>query len=162
MEGACGKILETDDPDVVVKKVHRRNRAQQRKSSLRAKEQAHIQEWARTLCLELHLSMLFVPRAWDAQEHSYKMERIDVSKPLLETEIQSHPVLRELRILYAQAKKEGIFPADYELYIQPNGRVAMVDFDKFGIWNRDGTVEFPWGLKLVVEQVEEMLQALLG
>jgi hypothetical protein len=160
MEGACGKILITEDPSVVIKKVHRRNRAQQRTSSLRAEEQARMQKWARGLCASLKLPLLFVPRAWDAEKYQYKMEKIDVSHPLLEP--RTHPVLADLKIFFAKAKQESIFPADYELYIQPDGRVAMVDFDKFAIWNADGSVQFSWGLTMTTEQVEESLKIFLG
>ena len=73
MEGACGKILDTSEKDVVIKKVHRRKRAQQRVCSLRAKEQYEIQRWAREKTNAMKL--LFVPEAWDCSEHEYKMKR---------------------------------------------------------------------------------------
>jgi hypothetical protein len=157
MEGANGKILDTDTPSVVIKKIHRRNRAQQRKGSLTAEEQARTQEWARRLCLAENFQLLFVPRAWDAERFQYKMDRIDVTKPLEILEAKNHPVFEELTRFYAAAKRKDIFPADYELYIQPDGRVAMVDFDKFAIWNSDGTITFPWGM---VSQEKDMLEPL--
>jgi hypothetical protein len=97
--------------------------------------------------------MLYVPRAWDIQEHQYKMERIDVSRPLEYTAVSTHLVLSELQVFYTMAKHAGIFPADYELYEQPDGRVAMVDFDKFGTWDKTGIVSFPWGLLITEEQI---------
>lgn len=162
MEGACGKILTTENKNVVIKKVHRRNRAQQRTCSLKAPEQAKMQEWARSVCRSQGFALLFVPRAWDPQAHTYKMERIVTEIPLLHTDIQGHPVLMELKMFYSKAKEEGIFPADYELYVQPDGRVAMIDFDKFGSWYPDGSMEFPWGLRLTVEQVNSILKTILG
>jgi hypothetical protein len=54
----------------------------------------------------------------------------------------------ELKKFYADAKTEGIFPCDYELYKQPDGHIAMIDFDKFGRWEENGIVVFPWGLIL--------------
>lgn len=162
MEGACGKILTTEDPNVVIKKVHRRNRAQQRTCSLKAKEQAQMQEWARGICISQGFTMLFVPRAWDADTHAYKMERIETENPLLYTDIQGHPVLAELKLFYKKAQGQGIFPADYELYVQPDGRVAMVDFDKFGSWLPDGSMKFPWGLTVLPEQVDSILIQVLG
>ena len=146
MEGACGKILDTEDPAVVIKKIHRRNRAQHRTDSHRAQEQARIQKWASNLCHEAHFKTLFVPRAWDIQEHQYKMERIDVSQPLEYSTLKDHKVLGELCAFYVAAKRKGIFPADFELYEQADGRVAMVDFDKFATWEKPGIVTFPWGL----------------
>lgn len=147
MEGACGKILDTEDPSVVIKKLHRRNRAQQRTCSLSAEEQARKQEWARLLCHKEGFQKLFVPRAWDAERFQYKMDRISVDTPLETLEAKNHPVMAELTQFYKAAQQQGVFPADYELYIQPDGRVAMVDFDKFAVWQRDGLVVFPWGLK---------------
>ena len=145
MEGACGKILDTEDPRVVLKKIHRRNRAQQRTCSLNATAQAAMQERMRSICAAAGLTMLFVPRAWLIGEaYSYKMERIDVSRPLLLTEVSSHPVLKDLQVFFRVAQQHGIFPADFELYEQADGSVAMVDFDKFATW-KDGTIVFPWG-----------------
>jgi hypothetical protein len=162
MEGACGKILSTENPQVVIKKVYRRNRPQQRTCSLRAEEQARMQEWARGICFSLGLKILFVPRAWDAEKYQYKMDRIDVSCPISEMEYKTHSVVADLKVFYTQAKQRGIYPADYELYLQPDGRVAMVDFDKFARWLEDGSVEFPWGLQVLQTQIQEHLTMLLG
>ena len=162
MEGACGRILSTDDPQVVIKKVYRRNRPQQRTSSLRAEEQARTQEWARGICVSLGFKILFVPRAWDAEKHQYKMDRIDVSQPISEVDYKTHKVFPELKTFYAKMKQQGVYPADYELYLQPDGRVAMVDFDKFARWLEGGSVEFPWGLQVPAKQIQETLTFLLG
>lgn len=137
--------METDDPQVVVKKVYRRNRPQQRTCSLRAEEQARMQEWARGLCAKGRFQLLFVPRAWDATKHAYKMDRIDVSSPLEVTDVKGHAVLEELKAFYAAAMAASVFPMDYELFVQPDGKIAMVDFDKFSSW-KDGIITFPWGL----------------
>jgi RIO-like serine/threonine protein kinase len=147
MEGACGRIISTDDPNVVIKHVYHRNRPQQRNCSLRAEEQAQMQEFARRLCIKAGFQMLFVPRAWDATKHAYKMDRIDVSSPLEMTDVKDHAVLEELKAFYAAAMVASVFPMDYELYVQPDGKIAMVDFDKFSSW-KDGTITFPWGLVL--------------
>ena len=162
MEGACGKILTTDDPNVVIKKVHRRNRPHQRTCSLKAPEQAKMQEWARGICRSQGFQLLYVPKAWSPDTHSYKMERITTDRPLMPTEFQGHPVLAELRTFYTVAKDQGVFPADYELYIQDDGRVAMIDFDKFGSWLPDGSMKFPWGLMLLSEQVNTILTQILA
>ncbi len=145
MEGACGKILDTEDPRVVIKKVHRRNRPQQRTCSLRAPEQARMQKWANNLCHEERFRVLYVPRAWDIHDHEYKMERIDVTKPIERKEIASHAVLHDLQLFYKAAKKAKIFPLDFELYEQQDGRVAMIDFDKFSTWEK-GVITTPWGV----------------
>ena len=153
MEGACGKVLGTEDPAVVVKQVYRKARAHRRTTSLRAPEQAKMQAWAHELCVKKTFKTLYVPKAWDAEAHQYKMERIDVSTPVELITVKAHSVLSDLKEFYQQAKQEGIFPADFELYQQADGRVAMVDFDKFGEWKTDGSVVFPWGLQLSNDQV---------
>ena len=147
MEGACGKILETENPSVVLKKIYHRNRAQQRSSSLRAEEQARMQEWARSLCVRAGFKRLFVPRAWDADRHSYKMDRICVLQPLEVMDTKTHAVVMELKVFYRLAMATSVFPIDYELYVQPDGRVAMIDFDKFSSY-KDGVITFPWGLTI--------------
>jgi len=142
MEGACGMIVPTDDPAVVIKKVYRRPGSHRRTKSHRAPMQCTIQSWAHLICKpENGYKLLYVPRAWDAQAHQYTMERIDIEMPLTNEGIPAD----ELKAFYRDAKKEGIFPCDYELYKQPDGRVAMVDFDKFARWLPDDTVVFPWG-----------------
>ena len=121
-----------------------------------------MQEWARHVCVSKKFSNLFVPNAWGVEKFQYKMDRIDVSRPLLLTDVKGHPVLSELKTFYAVAKDCSVYPADYELYIQGDGRVAMVDFDKFGTWLKDGRVEYPWGLTLTASHIEDTLKILLG
>ena len=145
MEGACGKIVDTDDPLVVIKKVYRKPSAHRRIKSHRAPKQCEIQVWASSICKpENGFQKLFVPKAWSPTDHQYSMERIDVSVPIDHKEI-----VDEIRLFMGFARKEKIYPCDYELYKQADGRVAMVDFDKFGEWHEDGHVTFPWGLTLL-------------
>ncbi len=160
MEGTCGKILLTEDQEVVIKKVHRRKRAHQRINSLRAKEQYEMQRWAWEKTKGMKL--LFVPPVIDFSEHEYKMKKIDVSKPIAEDNIPQHPVCKELQEFYNAGKKEGIYPCDYELYEQADGRVGMIDFDKFGIWEENGSVVYPWGLRVNKEQICSYMNNLLG
>lgn len=161
MEGANGKILDTENPKVVIKKVHRHHRAHQRTGSLTAEQQARKQEWARRLCQDAGFKLLFVPRAWDAERFQYKMDRIHVDKPLEVLHAKTHSVFAELKAFYEAAKGCCVFPADYELYIQPDGRVAMVDFDKFAMWSPTGEVLFPWGLTCQDKTLLEPLGLLL-
>ena len=105
-----------------------------------------IQQGAHRFCLEAGFKLLFVPRAWDAERFHYKMDRISVDKPLEMLEVKKHPVFEELKLFYSHSRRNFLFPADFELYEQPDGRIAMVDFDKFGKWLETGQVVFPWGL----------------
>ena len=113
------------------------------------------------VCTSQGFTCLTVPRAWDAERFAYKMQRIDVSEPLEMLSVKAHPVKDELKLFYEKAKQASIFPCDFELYIQPDGRVAMIDFDKFAQWNQDGSVVFPWGLELDADQVKESLKSLI-
>jgi len=137
MEGACGKIVEEAN-GTVVKKIHRHLKS--RAKCHGAQKQCEIQQWASQLLTPKNgFTTLYVPRAWGAQERQYSMEKIHCAEEVSPAEVE------ELKLFYAEAKNVGIFPCDYELYRQPNGRVAMIDFDKFATWKGDSVV-FPWGL----------------
>lgn len=164
MEGACGKILTSENPAVVIKKVHRRNRPHQRTGSLTAQQQCEMQERCREICRVIGARILFIPRAWDAEAFQYKMTRISVDKPLEILDAKTHPVFDELKAFYAKCRTHTIFPADFELYEQPDGTVAMVDFDKFACWKTSGEIQFPWGLTVQDKDLLEPLglSCLLG
>ena len=149
-EGACGKILETGDPRVVVKKMHRR--LKHRSKCHNAEKQCQLQSWAAGLLTPANgFEALFTPRAWNSPEgkQQYAMERIDCSEQLL-PELLTGNEMAELKLFYEKAKEAGIFPCDYELYRQSDGRIGLIDFDKFAAWLKtesgDEEVLFPWGL----------------
>ena len=90
------------------------------------------------------------------------MQRIDCSRPI---EILSNDIdglNQELAIFYMKALAYEIFPCDYELYLQDDGRVALVDFDKFGAWDSDGSVDMPWGETWTDEFVSAVVDHVLG
>lgn len=118
-----------------------------------------MQEWARLVATPEHgFKLLFVPKAKDPEKHQYKMERIDVDEPIAMLELDKVKGLKaELQRFYRVAKESGIFPADFELYLQPDGRVAMIDFDKFATWAANGSVTFPWGQTMTSQQVKNLL-----
>ena len=145
-EGACGKILDTDDPKTVIKKIHRH--LKHRSKCLNAEKQCQIQIWANELLTPANgFSILYTPRAWYQAEdrQQYRMERIDCSHEM-DAFSASAATTAELKLFYEKAKEAGIFPCDYELYRQSDGRVALIDFDKFGSWTEKDEVVFPWGL----------------
>ena len=155
MEGACGKILETEQVGVVVKRIHRHISRGSQPKGLGAKAQCAMQEWASALLTEVNgFSVLFTPRAWldsekDSDKNEYSMRRIDCSDEINPCAL---PVRssegRELRLFYEKAQVDGIFPCDYELYRQSDGRIALIDFDKFGRWKQGSggdEVILPWG-----------------
>jgi hypothetical protein len=145
-EGACGKILETGDPRVVVKKMHRR--LKHRSKCHNAEKQCELQAWAAGLLTPANgFEALFTPRAWTPEGKQYAMERIDCSQQVI-PELLTGNEMVELKLFYEKAKEAGIFPCDYELYRQSDGRIGLIDFDKFAAWVKESGDEvlFPWGL----------------
>jgi len=142
MEGSNGKILCTEDPQTVIKRI-RRN-LKHRARSLTAQQQCAMQQWCASLLTPANgFLVLWAPRAWGAEEKQFSMQRIDCTEEIRPTDPR---VLEDLRLFYEKARGAGIFPCDYELYLQPDGRIALVDVDKFATWTPKGSVLFPWGL----------------
>jgi hypothetical protein len=155
MEGASGKIVDTENANVVMKILHTHR---SKTKSLTAREQAKMQRWAETLTRDF--AHLFVPEVIEVFDKKYSMKRVDVSKPLYMLEIQTHPVFPEIQKFFQLCRKEGIYPADFELYEQKDGRVALLDFDKFATWKKDGSIVFSWGQTLSAEEVNVNLRIL--
>jgi hypothetical protein len=141
MEGSCGKIIILNN-QIVNKIVHRSKNKTHFINSLRAPQQYHLQK----LCSSITqtYSTLFVPKVYSYDTNSYRMERIDVSQYIHPNDVDTD----ELINFYNDCKKYNIYPADFELYKQPNGKIALIDFDKFGVYINDTTIEFPWGERL--------------
>jgi hypothetical protein len=149
IEGACGQIVETAQADVVIKRIHRCQSRGTRSKCHNADEQCKIQMWASDLLKPVNgFTVLFTPRAWltdSTSEREYAMERIDCSTEINPCELSESQEAGELRLFYEKAKSVGIYPCDYELYRQPDGRLALIDFDKFARWNQKEEIVFPWG-----------------
>ena len=151
MEGACGKILETEQAGVVVKRIHRH--LKHRSKCLDARAQCEMQQWTSHLLKPANgFSLLFTPRAWlgASDEREYSMELIDCSDEINPCSKPVNQILiSELKLFYEKAKESGIYPCDYELYRQSDGRIGLIDFDKFSRWNKtesEDEVVLPWGL----------------
>lgn len=144
MEGASARIESTQDPNVVVKRMKRGV-----KGSLPIAKQYEIQTWSsEILCPENGFHILQTPRAWSPEEKQYKMQRIDDSKMVSYDQIGSIEGLEaEIKQYVQAAKLRGLYPNDFELYEQSSGKVVLLDFDKFGVWEGQ-TVLFPWGQKV--------------
>jgi hypothetical protein len=160
VEGACGQILDTEQEGVVIKRIHRR--LKHRAGCLDALAQCRIQQWAsRLLTPSNGFSLLFAPRAWQTAKPSiykgnergrqqYAMERIDCSEEINPASSQE-AIMAELKLFYKKAISMGVWPCDYELYRQSDGRVALIDFDKFARWHETESgaeVIFPWGARM--------------
>jgi hypothetical protein len=128
-EGAYGRIVSTG-LDTVVKIPHRRVP----KGSLSLEEQKAIH--AAIIEETSSYTVLRAPRLVHGDR--YEMERIDVEKPIflgcqgnvLEG-VDRVLLVSELASLWKALYKKGSMAWDFELYLQSDGRVAMVDFDKF-------------------------------
>lgn len=89
-----------------------------------------LQEWAHNLLGHGEFQLLFTPAVRDLTKTSYEMEKI--VPEVIYTVKNDTDLARELTRFLAHALKNGIVPQDFELYQQPDGRVALLDFDKFG------------------------------
>ncbi len=77
--------------------------------------------------------LLFTPQPFICKDKEYSMEAIDDGY-LVMTENYSEALKIELKEFYLDLAKHGFFPHDFELYLQVDNRVAMLDFEKFGEW----------------------------
>lgn len=146
MEGASARIESTGDNNIVIKRMKRGV-----KGSLPIRRQYEIQAWTSDfLTPDNGFYILQTPRAWSPEEKQYKMERIDDSQMISYTDVDTVEGLEtEIKRYVHEAKvQKGLYPNDFELYRQPNGAVVLLDFDKFGTWQADGSVLFPWGQKI--------------
>ena len=73
---------------------------------------------------------------------AYKMETIDTSRPLFLGDSDScanypsrmiEDIVSELVVFWELLWDEGYAAWDFELFVQPDGSVAMIDFDRFGV-----------------------------
>lgn len=132
MEGSCGKILETDDPKVVIKRMPIKSSSHKCILTHRAPMQCKIQIWAHELCRpENGFKVIRVPKAWGYDDREYYMEKIDITKPI---KPEDSDLIHDLQLLKEKGIESGYYPCDFELYRQHDGTVALVDFDKFGLW----------------------------
>lgn len=128
-EGASSYIFieRYDDNAIAIK---RRKRGQS--SSLTAEYYMH-----RFVYMLLHNNpkyrLLFAPRPLGCKEKEYSMEAIEDGH-LIYTENFSDDLKTELKEFYVDLAMHGFFPHDFELYLQVDGRVAIIDFEKFGEW----------------------------
>lgn len=127
-EGAYGRIIAAG-LETVKKIPHKKSQ----KGSLSLNEQKAIHSIIEE---SSSYTVLRAPRLIHGD--GYEMERIDVEKPIflgcqgnvLEG-VDRGVLVSELAIMWKALYKKGYMAWDFELYLQPDGRVAIVDFDKF-------------------------------
>jgi hypothetical protein len=73
-------------------------------------------------------------------EHEYCMEAIDTSTPVAISE-ENPEMFYEFLDLWKKAWMYGFGLLDFELYRQPNGKYAIIDFDKTAFRITGGSVE---------------------
>lgn len=125
-EGSSGKVFAYGS-DAVVKVAKRGVRGN---LGIREQYKMHMHVRAVLDCGEYNI--LYTPRPMGCLGNSYKMERIDDSEMLSGPDLECWPALvEELARFYRDMGARGVVPNDFELYRQADGRVALIDFDKF-------------------------------
>lgn len=125
MEGTCGKLK--DETNGIVRKILKKN---YRGTS--AMQQFYLQKLAYDIVINNKLQIISIPKVFDYNENSYTMEKIDDSKPYYtEDSSLNNDFKKELLIFYKEFEKQKYFPNDFECFIQKDGKISIVDFDKF-------------------------------
>lgn len=104
------------EPKKTVKKVLKRGT-----KGLTAYEQFKIQSIAHKITCDF--KELFVPKSLSWSKYSYTMEYVDTNKPVNTS--------TELNEFCKIIKQYGYIAFDYEMYLQPDGRIALIDFGRF-------------------------------
>jgi hypothetical protein len=141
MEGATSRIENAEKGWVrkTLKKQAKKSKIHQ------IPKQLEIQQWSASILTPAHgFEILFTPKARvNVKDNSYLMEKIDDSSQI--TRIEDSRLEEELVRYFSVARKAGYMPSDFELYEQPNKKVALLDFDKYGIIELDGKhVTYPY------------------
>lgn len=140
-QGMNGRIY---DLGATVKKIQKRNSLGH--DIITQKRIHHLTE---RLVNELRLQLIRVPHVFLENLNEYEMAKIDTSKiiylgdPNHGTPIDDglrQRLSKELAILWIELFKAGFAAWDYELYLQPDGSVMLIDFDKFGFHMTSGPV----------------------
>jgi hypothetical protein len=108
-----------------------KQRKQGHYSSLMAEYYMH--RYVYMLLCSKKYACLFAPQPFICREKEYSMEAIENSYLIMKDDYDDK-LKRELKEFYIDMASHGFFPHDFELYMQIDGRVAMIDFDKFGEW----------------------------
>jgi hypothetical protein len=139
MQGATSDIINLGD-GWVRKQLTRKSKRSNKITPIA--KQIEIHQWStKTLRPENGFVVLFTPMIrMTGKNNSYEMEKIDDSNPI---EKVPTPLRNEIIAYFTAAKASGYYPSDFELYLQPDGRIALLDFDKYGII-RDRLVTFPF------------------
>ena len=119
-----------------------RKRIKRQSNTLSIKEQIHIHKIAETIIKEFYI--LTTPHLYYDMAYPgyYLMEEIDVEEPIWLGSCMYDPVIKELQTFWQSMWNHNYAAWDFELYRQPDGRVMIIDFDKFGI-RLESSVKMP-------------------
>lgn len=140
-QGMNGRIY---DLGATVKKIQKRNSLGHDIIT-----QKRIHNLTERLVNELRLQTIRVPHVIMENLNEYEMTKIDTSKIIYLgdpnhgttiDDILRDRLSKELAILWIELFKAGFAAWDYELYLQPDGSVMLIDFDKFGFHMTSGPV----------------------
>ncbi len=140
-QGMNGRIY---DLGATVKKIQKRNSL-----GHDILTQKRIHNLTERLVNELKLRVLRVPHVFLENQSEYEMTKIDTSNiiylgdPNHSAEISDalrEQLTQELAILWIELFKAGFAAWDYELYLQKDGSIILLDFDKFGFRMTSGPV----------------------
>ena len=167
-DGAIGRMLDEGASARIFEYAHfpahyvvKQQKRQARGSTHPPNFQQKIQQWSYQIVQPPNFQTLRVPAAFEISTSpkatSYVMERIDTSQPENLENVQNVPqqLIKDLFLYYFLCSRQGYFPNDYELYKQPDGKYALVDFDKFGIFISSEKIEFPYHQIIHVRQAEQ-------
>ena len=102
-----------------------------RDDCLELSEQKRIHRHIQTL---LHnYQLLRVPELLDSIDSPrYRMRKIKITNPIYLGLQVNQNLADEVRRLWLRLWEDGFAAWDFELYLQPDGKVMMIDFDRFG------------------------------
>ena len=124
-EGTNG-IVYSKSTDFICKKIKRNG------TGMGAKEQYKLQELALSIIDKNNLKIIQIPKLVSCNNNQIIMEKIDDSHPYYGEESNSNKEFcEELIIFYNEFKQYNYIPVDYECFLQSNGIVIILDFDKF-------------------------------
>ena len=140
-EGNNGRIYETQ---FGVKKIQKK-----RSMGHDILTQKRIHTYAASLLQDLKLQKLYIPFVNNMNPTEYEMQKISTEKIIYpgapnHGKVLPHDefekLLNELAVFWVYLYTNGFAAWDYELFLQPDGRVALIDFDKFGFRMTSGPV----------------------
>lgn len=120
--GASGVLFENKQcPNIITKRTKKKNITQEYTIHTRCYD----------ICVNGEYHILRIPKVHMLHDtKSYSMEKIDDRVMMICPEGE---LLAELNDFIGKLDECGIRAFDYELYVQDNGTVYMIDFDKFNL-----------------------------